>query len=168
MNPSTPLSKKVEGFALDLLRLIRGVRVYPSKHPTLTAVAEKVLAAAPFDSTGLLTIGITPTELMVGEEFVSGKAAPLASYLHSRKVLRILWTRETHLDDVWTFARLLSTPRVEGGELRRKLHAEGVYTIDVEALQLGQVHGQITEGVTDPQPDSEKRRRHVWISLMNH
>ena len=31
---ATPLSRKIEAFALDLAHLIRGVHVYPDKHPT--------------------------------------------------------------------------------------------------------------------------------------
>lgn len=164
----TPLSKNVEAFALELVRLIRGVQVYPSKHPTLLGVAEKVLAGAPLDSTGLLTIGVTSNDLVVSGEFVGGKASGLAALLHGRKVLRISWTREARMEDVWTFARLLSTPKLEGEKLRRKLHSEGVYAIDLEPLQLDQIHREIADSVTDPRVNAERRRRGAWISLMNH
>jgi HEAT repeat protein len=168
MNLPTTLSKKMEAFALDLMRLIRGVRVYPENHPALLGVAERVIDLVPCESNGLLTIGVTSSELVVSGEFVSGKAASLASLLHERKVLRIFWTREMRPSDVWTFARLLSTPKMEGEELRRKLHAEGVYTIDVEPLQLDQIHGEITDGIANPQTSQEKKRRQAWMLLMNH
>jgi HEAT repeat protein len=168
MNPRTTISKKVEAFALDLMRLVRGVRVYPENHPSLLGVAERVIDLIPSESGGLLAIGVTSSELVVSGEFVGGKAASLAGLLHDRKILRIFWTREIRPRDVWTFARLLSTPKLEGEELRRKLHAEGVYTIDVEPLQLDQIHGEITDAVADPQTNQEKRRRQAWMLLMNH
>jgi len=168
MGLNTNLSKNVEAFALDFVRLIRGVRVYPSRHPSLVGVAEGMMAAFPLDSTGHLTIGVTPTELVVGGEFVGGKAAGLASLLHARKVLRIFWTQDARLEDVWTFARLLSTPGLEGDELSRRLHSEGVYAIDLEPLELDQIHGEITDAVADLQANAEERRRRVWLSLMSH
>ena len=118
----SPLGRKVEAFALNLLHLIRGVRVYPTKHPTLLEVAKNVLNSAPLDSLGSLTIGITPKELIVSGEFVAGKASSLASMLHDRKVLQLRWTKDATLDDVWAFARVMSTPKLEGEELREKLH----------------------------------------------
>jgi len=108
------LSRKVEAFALNLLHLIRGVRVYPSKHPTLLEVAKNVLNAAPLDPQGSLAIGITSRELVVSGEFVAGKASSLAAMLHARKVLQLLWTKDVTIDDVWTFARVISIPKLEG------------------------------------------------------
>src|SRR3990172_4558106 len=139
MNLPTASSKRIQTFSMDMMRLIRGVRVYPEHHPSLLGVAERIIGLFPSESNGLLTIGVTPSELIVSGEFVGGKATSLASLLHERKVLRIFWTREVRPQDVWTFARLLSTPKMEGEEFRRRLHAEGVYTIDIEPLHLDQI-----------------------------
>jgi hypothetical protein len=162
----SPLGRRVEAFSLNLLHLIRGVRVYPSKHPTLLEVARDVLNSVPLDSMGSLAIGVTSRELIVSGEFVGGKASTLASLLHARKVLQLLWTRDATLDDAWTFARVMSTPKLEGEELREKLRSE-VFTIDVEPLNLAQIHSKITNTVKDPAEDREQRRRRAWLALMS-
>ena len=159
------LSKKVEAFALNLVHLIRGIRVYPNKHPTLLEVAKNVLSSAPFDHQGSLTIGITSRELVVSGEFVAGKASSLASMLHARKVLQLLWTKDVTLDDVWTFARVISVPKLEGDALRQKLRSE-VFAIDIEPLKLDQIHSEITDTVKDSEDNPEERRRHAWLALM--
>jgi hypothetical protein len=160
------LSKKVEAFALNLLHLIRGVRVYPSKHPALLEVAKNVLNAAPLDPQGSLIIGITSKELVVLGEFVAGKASSLAAMLHTRKVLQLLWTKDVTLDDVWTFARVISIPKLEGDALRQKLRSE-VFAIDIEPLKLDQIHGEITDtNNKDLEDNPEERRRHAWLAMM--
>jgi len=164
---ASPLSLKVEAFALELSQLIRGVRIYPAKHPTLLEVAKGVLNSAPLDSTGSLTIGITSKELVVSGEFVAGRASRLASMLHARKVLQLFWTKDVTLEDVWTFARVISTPKLEGHELRRKLRDE-VFAIDLETLTLDQIHSEISDTVKDPQDNPEQRRRKAWLALMSH
>ncbi|OGP80335.1 MAG: hypothetical protein A2V86_06075 [Deltaproteobacteria bacterium RBG_16_49_23] len=164
---ASPLSRKVEAFALDLLHLIRGVRVYPTKHPALLEVAKNVLNSVPLDSAGSLTIGITSKELVVSGEFIAGKATSLASMLHARKVLQIFWTKEATLEDVWVFARVVSTLKLEGQELRRKLRSE-VFTIDIEPLNLDQIHSEITDTVKDSRDNPERRRRQAWLALMSH
>lgn len=161
------LGRKVEAFALNLLHLIRGVRVYPTKHPTLLEVARNVLNSVPLDSMGSLTIGVTSKELIVSGEFVAGKASSLASMLHARKVLQLLWTKDATLDDVWTFARVMSTPKLEGEELREKLRSE-VFAIDIEPLKLTQIHTKITDTIKDPTEAPEQRRRRAWLVLMSH
>jgi len=167
-NSTDALTKKVESFALDVVRLIRSVRVFPPNHPSLTGTVEAVLSNIPFDSSDAFTVGVTPTELIVNGEFIGGKANALARLLHARKVLRMVWTREVRSEDIWAFARLFSTPKIEGEELRRRLRAEGVFAIDLEPLQLENIHGKITDSVVDTQTDREKRRRMAWLSLMNH
>jgi hypothetical protein len=159
------LSRKVEAFALNLLHLIRGVRVYPAKHPTLLEVAKSVLNCAPLDPQGSLTIGITSSELVVSGEFVAGKASSLASMLHARKVLQLLWTKDVTLEDVWTFARVISVPKLEGDKLRQRLRAE-VFAIDIEPLKLDKVHSEIMDTVRDSKDNPEERRRHAWLALM--
>jgi len=161
------LSRKVEAFALNLLHFIRGVRVYPNKHPILSEVARNVLNFAPFDSAGSLTIGVTSKELVVSGEFVAGKASSLASMFHTRKVLKIFWTKGVTLEDIWAFARLMSTPKLEGHELRQKLHSE-VSCIDIEPLQLDQIHSEVTNTVGDSENNPEQRRRQAWLTLMSH
>jgi hypothetical protein len=161
------LGKRVEAFALNLLHLIRGVRVYPPKHPTLLEASRNVLNSAPLDSKGSLMVGITSKELIISGEFVAGKASSLASMLHARKVLELTWTKDATLEDVLNFARVLSTPKLEGKELREKLRSE-VFTIDIEPLQLTQIHSKITETIKDPAEDPELRRRRAWLILMSH
>jgi hypothetical protein len=112
-------------------------------------------------------MGVTPTELIVSGEFIAGKATRLSSFLHSRKILRIHWTREARLEDVWTFARLLSTPKLEGNELRRRLHSHGVYAIDLEPLALEQIHRGISDEVVDLKESSEEGRRNAWFLLLS-
>ncbi len=159
------LSKKVEAFALNLLHLIRAVRVYPAKHPTLLEVAQNVLHSIPLDPKGSITIGITSKELVVSGEFIAGKASNLASMLHARKVLQLLWTKDATLEDVYAFARVLSIPRLEGDALRRKLRSE-VFPIDIEPLDLDQIHGEITDAVKASEDNREERRRRAWLALM--
>jgi hypothetical protein len=159
------LSRKVEAFALNLLHLIRCVRVYPAKHPRLLEVAKNALHSAPLDSQGSLTIGITSKELVVSGEFVAGKASSFASMLHARKVLQLLWTKDVTLDDVWTFARVISIPKLEGDALRQKLHSE-VFAIDIEPLKLDQIHSEIMDTVKASEGNLEERRRNVWLALM--
>jgi hypothetical protein len=164
---ASPLSIKVEAFALQLSHLIRGVRIYPAKHPTLLEVAKSVLNSAPLDSAGSLTIGITSKELVVSGEFVAGRASRLASMLHARKVLQLFWTKDVTLEDIWTFARVISTPKLEGLELRRKLRDE-VFAIDIETLNLDQIHSEISDTVKDSRDNPEQRRRQAWLALMSH
>jgi hypothetical protein len=147
------------------LHLIRGIRVYPNKHPTLLEVAKNVLNSAPLDPQGSLTIGITSRELVVSGEFVAGKASSLASMLHARKVLQLVWTKDVTLDDIWTFARVISVPKLEGDALRQKLRSE-VFAIDIEPLKLDQIHSEITDAVKDSEDNPEERRRHAWLALM--
>jgi hypothetical protein len=163
----SPLSRKVEAFALCLVHLIRGVRIYPTKHPALLEVAKNILNSAPLDSAGFLTIGVTSKELVVSGEFIAGKASSLASMLHARKVLQVFWTKAVTLEDVWSFARVMSTPKLEGYELRRKLHSE-VFAIDIEPLKLDQIHSEITDMVKDSEDNPERRRHQAWLALMSH
>jgi hypothetical protein len=160
------LGTKVEAFALNLLLLIRGVRVYPPSHPIVLGVAKKVLNSAPLDSMGSVTIGVTSKELFVSGEFVAGKASGLASMLHARKVLQLLWTKDVTLEDVRNFARVMSTDRLEGEELREKLRSE-VFTIDIEPLKLTQIHSKIIDATKGPTEDPEQRRRRAWLVLMS-
>ena len=159
------LSKRVEAFALNLLHLIRMVRVYPDKHPNLLEAAKNALQSIPLDTRGSLTIGITSEELIVSGEFVGGKASSLASMLHARKVLQISWTKDATIEDVWTFARVMSVPKLEGEELRRQLRSK-VFAIDIEPLKLEEIHGKITDTVRDSEDDPEQRRRHAWLAMM--
>lgn len=161
------LSRKVEAFALNLLHLIRCVRVYPAKHPTLLEVAKNALNSAPLDSQGSLTIGITPKELVVSGEFVGGRASSFASMLNARKVLQIFWTKDVTLEDVWAFARVISTPKLEGDELRQKLRTE-VVGIDMEPLKIDQIHTEITDTAKDSEDNPEQRHRRAWLVLMSH
>lgn len=161
------LSRKVEAFALNLLHLIRCVRVYPAKHPTLLEVAKNALNSAPLDSQGSLTIGITPKELVVSGEFVGGRASSFASMLNTRKVLQIFWTKDVTLEDVWAFARVISTPKLEGDELRQKLRSE-VVGIDMEPLKIDQIHTEITDTAKDSEDNPEQRHRRAWLVLMSH
>ena len=167
MNASTTLIKNLEPFSLELVRLIRALGIYPMQHPSVRSSAEKVVALAPLDSTGTFTIGVTPIELIVAGQFISGKSARLASLLYVRKILRIFWTKDVRPEDVLVFARLLSTPKIEGAELRRKLHAEGVYTLDFEPLEIQQIHGKIDETTTDVEVNAVQRRRQAWMLLMD-
>ena len=161
------VSRKVEAFALNLLHLIRCVRVYPTNHPTLLEVAKNILNSAPLDPQGSLTIGITSRELVVSGEFIAGRASSFASMLHARKVLQLLWTKDVTLDDIWTFARVMSVPKLEGDALRQKLRSE-VFAIDIEPLKLDEIHSGITDTVKDSEDNPEQRRRHAWIALMSH
>ena len=152
---------------MSLLHLVRSVRVYPAKHPTLLEVAKNALNSAPLDSQGSLIIGITSKELVVSGEFVAGKASSLASMLHARKVLQISWTKDATLEDVWTFAKVMSTPKLEGDELRRKLRSE-VFAIDIEPLKLDEIHCRITDTAKDSEDNPEQKRRHAWLAMMIH
>jgi hypothetical protein len=164
---STPLTRKVESFALELLHLIRGARIYPNKHPTLLEVAKGVIRSAPFDSTGSLTIGVTSRELVVGGQFVAGKASSLASMLNGKKILQIFWKKEATLEDIWRFARVVSTPKLEGVPLQETLRSEVNY-IDVEPLQFDQIHSRITGTAKDADETAEQRTRQAWLALMSH
>src|SRR4030042_28258 len=131
MTASTTFIRNVEAFSLELVRLIGALGIYPVRHPSCRSIAEKVVALAPLDSTGTLTIGVTPIELFVTGQFISGKSPRLANLLYVRKIVRILWTKDVRPEDVLVFARLLSNPKMGGAELRRKLRDEGVYSLDV-------------------------------------
>ncbi len=163
---SSPLARRVESFALNLLHLIRGVRVYPNKHPTIMEVAQKVLLSAPLDSTGSITIGVTSRELVVSGEFITGKSSDLASILHEKKILQLVWTKDVTLDDVWAFARAVSTPKLEGEALREKLRNE-VLTIDVTILNLSEIHRRAMDTLQDPEEKPEERRRRAWLFLIS-
>jgi hypothetical protein len=167
MNASTPFIRNVEAFSLELVRLIGAVGIYSAQHPSARSIAEKVVALAPLDSTGTLTIGVMPVELVVAGQFIGGKSARLAKLLYVRKILRIIWTKEVRLEDVLVFAQLLSTPKTAATELRRKLHAEGVYTLDFEPLEIQQIHGEIDETATDIEVNAVQRRRQAWMLLMD-
>jgi hypothetical protein len=160
------LPKMIEAFALDLMRLVRAVRVYPKTHPFIAGLLERIHQNILFDPKGLFAFGVTPTELVAGGDFVGGRAAGLAGFLHSRKILRVLWTREAKPDDVWKFAEVLTSGKIEGEDLRRRLHSEGVYTIDVEPLQLDQIHGDLLAETSESKADQERRRRQAWIALI--
>jgi hypothetical protein len=87
--------------------------------------------------------------------------------LHARKVLQLFWTKDATLEDVWTFAKVISAPKLEGDELRRRLRSEA-FGIDIEPLKLDQIHCEITETVKDSGDSPEQRRRHAWLALMSH
>lgn len=167
MNASTTFIRNVEAFSLELVRLIGALGIYPVRHPSCRSIAEKVVALAPLDSTGTLTIGVTPIELVVAGQFISGKSTRLANLLYVRKIVRIFWTKDVRPEDVLVFAQLLSTPKTVGTELRRKLHAEGVYTLDFEPLEIQQIHGKIDETATDVEVNTVQRRRQAWMLLMD-
>jgi len=167
MNASSTLIKNLEPFSLELVRLVRALGIYPMEHPSVRSSTEKVVALAPLDSTGTLSIGVTPIELVVAGQFIGGKSARLANLLYVRKILRLLWTKDVRPEDVLVFARLLSTPKMEGAELRRQLHAEGAYSLDVEPLEIQQIHGKIDETATDVEVNAAQRRRQAWMLLMD-
>ena len=167
MNASTTFIRNVEAFSLELVRLIGALGIYPVRHPSCRSIAEKVVALAPLDSTGTLTIGVTPIELVVAGQFIGGKSIRLANLLYVRKIVRIFWTKDVRPEDVLVFAQLLSTPKTVGTELRRKLHAEGVYTLDFEPLEIQQIHGRIDETTTDVEVNPVQRRRQAWMLLMD-
>ncbi len=167
MNASTAFIRSVEAFSLELVRLIGALGIYPVRHPSCRSIAEKVVALAPLDSTGTLTIGVTPIELVVAGQFISGKSTRLANLLYVRKIVRIFWTKDVRPEDVLVFAQLLSTPKTVGTELRRKLHAEGVYSLDFEPLEIQQIHGKIDETATDVEVNVVQRRRQAWMLLMD-
>jgi hypothetical protein len=167
MNASTTFIKNVEAFSLELLRLIGAAGIYSVRHPSARSVAEKVVALAPLGSTGTLTIGVTPIELVVAGQFIGGKSARLANFLYVRKILRIFWTKDVRPEDVLVFAKLLSNSKTVGTELRRKLHAEGVCTLDFEPLEIQQIHGEIDETATDVEVNAVQRRRQAWMLLMD-
>jgi len=83
--------------------------------------------------------------------------------LHARKVLQLLWTKDVTIDDVWTFARVISIPKLEGDALRQTLRSE-VFAIDIEPLKLDQIHSEIADAVTDSEDNQEERRRHAWLA----
>jgi hypothetical protein len=60
----------------------------------------------------------------------------------------------------------MSTPKLEGHELRQKLRSE-VSAIDIEPLKLNQIHTEITDTVKDSENDPEQRRRQAWLTLMS-
>lgn len=167
MNASTTFIRNVEAFSLELVRLIGALGIYPVRHPSCRSIAEKVVALAPLDSTGTLTIGVTPIELVVAGQFIGGKSTRLANLLYVRKIVRIFWTKDVRPEDVLVFAQLLSTPKTVGTELRRKLHAEGVYSLDFEPLEIQQIHGKIDETATDVEVNAVQRRRQAWMLLMD-
>lgn len=167
MNASTTFIRNVEAFSLELVRLIGALGIYPVRHPSSRSIAEKVVALAPLDSTGTLTIGVTPIELVVAGQFIGGKSTRLANLLYVRKIVRIFWTKDVRPEDVLVFAQLLSTPKTVGTELRRKLHAEGVYSLDFEPLEIQQIHGKIDETATDVEVNAVQRRRQAWMLLMD-
>ncbi len=163
---ASPLGRKVEAFALNLLLLIRGVRVYPPSHPTILEVARKVLDSAPLDSMGSVAIGVTANELFVSGEFIAGRARGLASMLHAQKVLQLLWTKDVTPEDVRTFAQVMSTEKLEAEELRERLRSE-VFTIDIEPLKLDQIHSKIMDTGEGPTENPVQRQRRAWIVLMS-
>jgi hypothetical protein len=167
MNASTTFIRNVEAFSLELVRLIRAQGIYRVRHPSSRSIAEKVVALAPLDSTGTLTIGVTPIELVVAGQFISGKSTRLANLLCVRKIVRIFWTKDVRPEELLVFAKLLSNPKTVGMELRKKLHAEGVYTLDFEPLEIQQIHGKIDETATDVEVNAAQRRRQAWMLLMD-
>jgi hypothetical protein len=167
MNASTAFIRNIEAFSLELSRLIGALGIYPVRHPSCRSIAEKVVALAPLDSTGTLTIGVTPIELVVAGQFISGKSTRLANLLCVRKIVRIFWTKDVRPEELLVFAKLLSNPKTVGMELRRKLHAEGVYTLDFEPLEIQQIHGKIDETATDVEVNAAQRRRQAWMLLMD-
>jgi hypothetical protein len=152
------LPNNLEAFALDLVRLIRGM-LYPSKHPSFLGVAEKVVAGAPVDSTGSLTIGVTPTELVVSGEFVGGKAR-LAGILHAESTPNFL---------VRTYPQRMSRCLLDcfntdrGTELRQKLRSEG-FTALIWSLELRK--STVESGLGDDVQRTRKLDAASWISLL--
>src|SRR4030042_4122288 len=167
MNASTTLIKNLEPFSLELVRLVRALGIYPMDHPSVRSLAEKVVALAPLDSTGTLSSGVTPMELVVAGQFIAGKSARLANLLYARKILRIVWTKDIRPEDVLVFSRLLSTPKMEGAELRRKLHAEGVYSLDIEPLEIQRIHGKIDETETNIEVNAVQKRAQACMLLLS-
>ncbi|GAB4260180.1 MAG: hypothetical protein Kow0092_08880 [Deferrisomatales bacterium] len=79
MGPPTPLptaerdrrGAAVEAFARDLLALTRAVRVYPSGHPYLGGLAERLIAGARV-LPDPVRLAVTPRELMLDDVAVGG------------------------------------------------------------------------------------------------
>jgi len=108
------LSKKVEAFALNLLHLVRGVRVYPSRHPTLLEVAKNVLKRRPLRFPGVSNNWNHIQGIGGIRRIRRGKKRVVSRrcFTHE-KVLRLLWTKDVTLDDVWTFAKVISVPNLK-------------------------------------------------------
>jgi len=78
----------------------------------------------------------------------------------------LVWKKEVSLDDVWAFARAVSTPKLEGEALREKIRSE-VLTIDITALNLNEIHRRAMDTLQDPEETPEERRRRAWLFLIS-
>ncbi len=147
-SPAGLLTHAVEAFARELLALVRGVRVYPPSHPYLQGVVARLLAGVESDLPAALSLGVTPSELWVGEVGAGGKgtrAAQLAALLHGKKALRVRWAPTATADDALAFAAALADPALEGPSLGAALVDRGVGTIEVASLNLACLHDTFAE-----------------------
>lgn len=108
-----------------------------------------------------------PKELLVSGEFIAYKASELAAFLHDKTIPQLRLTHGVTLDDIWAFAQVVSTPKLEGEALREKLRSK-VPTIDITPLNLHEIHRDETiDTLQDPQISGEERRHRTWLVLMS-
>lgn len=160
-------SLALEAFARDLLALVRGVRVYPSSHPYLGGLAERLMAGLRRDLPEPLELCILPDEVQAGAAYAGGRntrAGQLSAHLHARKVLRVVWTGAVTRDHLFGFADLLADPALGGEELRQALVARGIPTIALDLLDLARIHETFQEvGRGEPHRDRLDREGWEWL-----
>lgn len=164
------LGEALEGFARDLLVLCKTFSVYPQGHPAPLRMAERLSKWFLPGTTGDVSVGVTPSKLFVEEHFFGAKdsrAEAIASYLHARKVMRVIWTSRVQTDDVLAFARVLATRGLKNADLRAELRAANVFSIDVDPLDVGKIHGAVSTQKLALDKDSVERGREAWLWLQD-
>lgn len=168
--PNNTVSEALEAFARDLLALVRAVRVYPSSHPHLSETAERLTARLRAGLPSPLALDVLEDELALGGVTAGGKhsrVSSLASQLHMRRVLRLIWGREATASDATAFATLLSDPALSGEELTEALRGQAVFAIRVEPLDFGRLHQAFQEGVAEVEARPPGGPRQVWEWLLS-
>lgn len=160
----------LERFAKDLLVLTKVSLVYPEGHPATLQVAQRLCDWSATANLEEVAIGFTPSKLLFRDRFFGApgsRCALLAALFHGRKIMRMTWPPGISLTDVTTLAFILARSRRVGSELRNEFREAGVYSIDLDPLDAGKIHGALTQGTaaSSDQGVTAPRGLEAWLWL---
>ncbi len=164
------MARSLEAFARDLLILTKTFSVYPEGHPAPRRVAARIAEWTPPGGRRDLSLGFTPTRLLLGQRFFGApgsRCEALAAHFHARKIMRLTWTSSVDPGEVSALSSVMASSRLDGVELRDAVRGRGCVALDLEPLDATKIHGALSLGPAAGQDSQagEERSLQAWLWL---
>ena len=163
-------ARALEAFARDLLILTKTFSVYPDGHPAPRRVAERIAEWTLPDGRRDLSLGFTPTRLLLEQRFFGtpgSRCEALAAHFHARKIMRLTWASGVAASDVSALSSVMASTRLDGAELREAVRSRGCVALDLEPLDATKIHGALSLGSAADRDSKlgEERSLQAWLWL---